>query len=402
MEDGNRWLRALLEVFGAALRLGLTSFGGPMAHIGYFRAEYVVRRRWLDERRFADLVALTQLLPGPSSSQLGIAIGTLRAGPLGGLLAWLGFTAPSAIALIVLALLVGSADLGDAGWVRGLKLVAVAVVAQAVLAMARTLLPDWDRRVMAGAAAAALLLLPGTVDPVAVIAVGAALGALLVRWVRVPGLAAETSPVSRRAGLLALAAFVALLVGLPIAARATPDRAVAVAATFYESGSLVFGGGHVVLPLLEARVVDPGWIDEDRFLAGYGAAQAVPGPLFTFSAYLGASFTQPPNGVAGGVLSLLAIFLPSFLLVFGALAWWPALRARPRVTTALAGANAAVVGVLAAALIDPVGRSAIHVPLDVAIALFGFVALVALRLPPWVVVVAGALIGQGLSASGVG
>lgn len=386
-----------------ALRLGLTSFGGPIAHLAYFREEYVVRRRWLDERRFADVVALCHFLPGPASSQVGIAVGTIRAGVLGGVMAWLGFTLPSAVALIAFALLVGSADVADAGWLRGLKLVAVAVVAAAVLAMARTLTPDARRRAIALLAAGILLAWQSALAQVAVLAGGAVLGLLLVRPGPLPSAAVDDRvPISRPLAIGALTAFAVLLVGLPVLAAFSTDRTVVLVDAFYSTGALVFGGGHVVLPLLSERIVDPGWLDADRFLAGYGAAQAVPGPLVTFAAYLGTAMPAAPNGIAGGLLALGAIFLPSFLLVFGVLPFWSGLRHVRGATQALAGTNAAVVGLLGAALVSPIGTTAIRSAADVAFVFVAFGLLVVARVPPWLIVLAGAGAGLALAAVGVG
>ena len=388
---------SLAEVLGASLRLGLTSFGGPIAHIGSFRTEYVERRGWLDDRRFADLLALCQALPGPASSQLGIAIGTLRAGRLGGIVAWLGFTVPSAIALVAFALLTGSLDLADAGWVRGLKLAAVAVVAQAVFAMWRSLAPDVSRSVLVVAAALATLAWPSPFIQVAVIAAGGLLGRMLPAG---PATAAEDRPAPTRAGrrfaLACLALFAGLLVGLPVLREAVGVQALAVTEAFYRAGSLVFGGGHVVLPLLHESVVPPGWVPEDRFLAGYGAAQAVPGPLFTFAGYLGATMTHSPTGPAGATLALGAIFLPSFLLVWGVLPFWDAVRASAVVRRSLTGINAAVVGILLAALITPVWTSAVATPVDALVAALAAVALVGGRLPPVAAVAAVAIATEAL------
>ena len=390
----------ILETFLAALRLGLTSFGGPIAHIGYFRREYVDRRRWLDAARFGELVTLCQVLPGPASSQLGIAIGTLRAGKLGGLAAWLGFTLPSAIALTAFALLTSGTPLGQVGWVEGLKLAAVAIVGQAVWSMGRSQAPDLRRLLFAGAAAAAVLAIPGAPTQIGVIAFGALGGLLLLgdRDVDDDGqrawLARRASARSRWSAWLLPGTYVALLVGLGVAHRLVADHAVAVADAFYRSGALVFGGGHVVLPLLHGAVVDPGWISDDRFLAGYGAAQAVPGPLFTFAAYLGAAFQQPPNGLAGAALAVAAIFLPSFLLVWGVLPHWDRWRGAPGVAAALRGTNAVVVGILAAALISPVGTSAIHWPVEALIAVAALGALVVGRVPPIAVVLVMALVAE--------
>jgi chromate transporter len=385
-----------LEVFLVALRLGLTSFGGPIAHIGYFRREYVDRRRWLDEATFADLVALCQLLPGPASSQLGIAIGSRRAGVLGGVLAWLGFTLPSAIALILFGLYAASTDVSGAGWVHGLKLAAVAVVAQAVWMMARTLTPDWRRRAIAVGATAIALAWPMALAPVAIIAAAAVVGRLVVDLPSPPPAGPEPVGLSRRAGVVALGTFFALLIGLPVL-HAVTGSTFTLLDSFYRAGALVFGGGHVVLPLLHGAVVEPGWVSDGQFLAGYGATQAMPGPLFTFAGYLGTVAALPPGGVAGGLLAIGAIFLPSFLLVFGALPFWDRLRAADGFRRAIAGTNAAVVGILLAALITPIVTSTIVAPVDVAIATVGLVALVSGRVPPIVVVVGCALVSQLLA-----
>ena len=391
--------RSPWAVFLVFLRLGLTSFGGPVAHLGYFREELVVRRRWLSERNYADLVALCQFLPGPASSQVGMALGLARAGYPGALAAWLGFTLPSAVALILFAL--GLAHWGDAvpaGLLHGLKVVAVAVVAQAVWGMARSLCPDVPRTSLMAVAACAVLWWSSAWAQVLVLA----LAALVGLWMLAPGQGAAHEPlpipVGRRAGMAWLALFVALLLGLPWAVAVFPHATLAVADAFYRAGSLVFGGGHVVLPLLQAELVPTGWVDQDTFLAGYGAAQAVPGPLFTFAAFVGASLQMGPQGVWGALVCLLAIFAPSFLLVAGALPFWEGLRAHPRMQAALAGVNAAVVGLLVAALYQPVWTSAIHTPQDFALALLAGVALMAWKLPPWLVVAASAGAGWWLGA----
>jgi chromate transporter len=385
-----------LEVFGAALRLGLTSFGGPVAHIGYFRREYVTRRGWLDETAFGDLVALVQLLPGPASSQLGIAIGTRRAGMLGGFAAWLGFTLPSAVALTLFGILAATTDLAGAGWVHGLKLAAVAVVAHAVWSMARSLAPDWPRRAIALVAALVALAWATPFSQVAIIAGGAIVGRLLLAAPAPTVTGPEKSPISRRIGVLALVTFAVLLIGLPLLRGV--GQPVALFDAFYRSGALVFGGGHVVLPLLHATVVEPGWVTDGQFLAGYGAAQAVPGPLFTFAAYLGAVAAPTPNGVPGAAIATVAIFLPSFLLVFGATPFWDRLRASVDVRRALTGTNAAVVGILLAALYTPIWTSAISAPADVAVAAGALALLLTGRVPPVVVVGLCALAGQALAA----
>jgi chromate transporter len=387
---------ALAEVLAVSLRLGLTSFGGPIAHLGYLRREYVEHRRWIDEQSYADLLALCQFLPGPASSQLGIAIGSRRAGMPGGLVAWLGFTLPSAVALVLFGLLTETVDLSSAGWVHGLKLAAVAVVAQAVYAMAMTLTPDWPRRAVAVGAALVALLWTTPFSQVAIIAVGALIGRLVLAASEVRPTGPETSRVRRRVGILALGAFAGLLVGLPVLRAATDSQSVALFDAFYRAGALVFGGGHVVLPLLHSTVVDPGWVGNDAFLAGYGAAQAVPGPLFTFAAYLGTVSAVPPNGVGGATIALAAIFLPSFLLIFGTLPFWDALRGSAGFRRALSGTNAAVVGILVAALYTPVWTSAVRAPVDVAVAAVGLGLLFTGRVPPIFVVGLLALLGAAI------
>jgi chromate transporter len=389
---------ATLEVLAVATRLGLTSFGGPIAHLGYFRAEYVVRRRWLDEQTYADLVALCQFLPGPASSQVGIAVGIIRAGLLGGLAAWVGFTLPSAAALVAFGLGLQAVGVADAGWLHGLKVVAVAVVAQAVWGMARNLCPDRARATIAILAALATLAWPAALGQVAIIAIAGLAGWRLFAVPDTPPARHRPVPVSARLGVAALTLQAGLLVGLPLLRAAWPSQALAVVDSFFRAGSLVFGGGHVVLPLLQAEVVPPGWVTNAQFVAGYGAAQAVPGPLFTFAAYLGAVMGPAPNGVAGAALALGAIFLPSFLLVVGVLPFWDALRGRPAAQAALRGVNAAVVGLLLAALYQPVWTSAIAGPADFGLALAAFGLLVLWKLPPWLVVVLAALGGAALAA----
>jgi chromate transporter len=389
---------AALEVLAVATRLGLTSFGGPIAHLGYFRAEYVVRRRWLDEQTYADLVALCQFLPGPASSQVGIAVGIIRAGLLGGLAAWVGFTLPSAAALVAFGLGLQAVGVADAGWLHGLKVVAVAVVAQAVWGMARNLCPDRARATIAILAALATLAWPAALGQVAIIAIAGLAGWRLFAVPDTPPARHRPVPLSARLGVAALTLQAGLLVGLPLLRAAWPSQALAVVDSFFRAGSLVFGGGHVVLPLLQAEVVPPGWVTNAQFVAGYGAAQAVPGPLFTFAAYLGAVMGPAPNGVAGAALALGAIFLPSFLLVVGVLPFWDALRGRPAAQAALRGVNAAVVGLLLAALYQPVWTSAIAGPADFGLALAAFGLLVLWKLPPWLVVVLAALGGAALAA----
>jgi chromate transporter len=386
------------KVFRAFLRLGLTSFGGPIAHLGYFHDDFVVRRKWLDEKTYADLVALCQFLPGPASSQVGIAIGLTRAGYAGALAAWLGFTSPSAILLVLFAYGVGAFEnaLGS-GWLHGLKVVAVAVVAQAVLGMMRSLAPDRGRATLAVIAAAIVLIVPTTLGQLAAIALGGIVGLCVPGGNGAADQVALPLRITRRTGVIVLLVFFVLLLGLPALATAVPNQGVRLFEAFYRAGSLVFGGGHVVLPLLQASVVPPGWVSNDAFLAGYGAAQAVPGPLFTFAAYLGAVMQPDPNGWQGAVLCVVAVFLPSFLLVVGVLPFWDGLRRRAGAQGALRGINAAVVGLLLAALYNPVWTSAIAHPSDVALAAAGFLLLTMWRVPPWLVVLLSALAGGVLA-----
>jgi len=395
------------EVFWAFLRLGCTSFGGPVAHLGYFREAFVVRRRWLDDSAFGDMVALSQFLPGPASSQVGMALGVMRAGIAGGIAAWCGFTLPSALAMIVFAWgVIGLGQSADAGLLHGLKVVAVAVVAQAVWGMARTMAPDRSRATLAVLCAVLVLMLPITIAQIAAMASGALLGALLLKDAAPSGRGASVSPIGWRTGIACLAAFAMLLAGLPLLARVSGSPEVAQLESFYRSGSLIFGGGHVVLPLLQSELVPRGWIGNDAFLAGYGAAQAVPGPLISFSAYLGTMMAEQAYGsragaplwpALGGLAALGAIFLPSFLLVFGALPFWHRMAQLARAQAALRGVNAAVVGILLAALYDPVWRSAIRGPGDVALALAAFGLLSVWRAPPWVVVALCGLAGAARS-----
>jgi chromate transporter len=387
------------EVFSVFLRLGLTSFGGPVAHIGYYRAELVERRKWLDEHAFGDIVALCQFLPGPASSQTGISIGILRAGLPGAFAAWLGFTLPSAVAMILFGYGVTRfGDLSGAAWLHGLKIVAVAVVAQAVWGMARSLAPDKERASVAVGAAILALAVPTALGQV-----GAILAGALIGWGLLADKAAARSgtPLAvhlpRTWSIAALILFFVLLLGLPLLAAAVPAQPIKLFDSFYRSGALVFGGGHVVLPLLQAEVVPPGWVSNDAFLAGYGAAQAVPGPLFTFAAYLGTVAGPAPNGWIGGLLCLVAIFLPSFLLLIGALPFWDALRRRPQVQAALLGVNAAVVGLLLAALYRPVWTSAIFGPADFALGILAFLLLALWAVPPWLVVILGALAASAVA-----
>ena len=380
-------------MFRVFLKLGLTSFGGPVAHLGYFRDELVVRRKWIDEAGYADLVALCQFLPGPASSQVGFSLGTLRGnGLLGGLAAWLAFTMPSAALLLAFAL--GAAVLTGPtaeGFLHGLKLVAVAVVAQAIWGMSRSLTPDRTRAGIALAAVAIVVFVGGSLGQLGALALGAVAGARLCRG-EVSALPGSLKfPVSRASGAVALVLFAALL-PLSLATSDASPQAAALFAAFYRSGALVFGGGHVVLPLLQAEVVTPGWATNESFLAGYGLAQAVPGPLFTFAAYLGAVVGPAPNGLAGAAIALIAVFLPGLLLVYGTLPFWDALRMRPTAQALMRGANAAVVGILGAALYSPVWTSAILTARDFVLALSGFLLLTVWNAQPWIVVL---LLGVG-------
>ncbi|WP_247996885.1 chromate efflux transporter [Brucella tritici] len=386
------------EVFAAFLKLGLTSFGGPIAHLGYFRDELVQRRRWIDDKGYADLVALCQFLPGPASSQVGFAMGLLRGGPLGALAAFIAFTLPSALFLIAFAY--GAAVFGGpigSGIINGLKIVAVAIVAQAVWGMAKNLCPDRQRATIAVAAVLIVIGVAGAFGQVAAIIVGGLAGLWFCRNDSEAVSGHITFPVSRRAGAIFLALFAVLLIGLPLAASAAGNQGLSVFDSFYRAGSLVFGGGHVVLPLLESEVVRPGWVSHDQFLAGYGAAQAVPGPLFTFAAYLGTVLKPEPNGISGAIIALVAVFLPGFLLLIGSIPFWDVFRARPKAQAMMRGANAAVVGILGAALYDPVFTSAIVSPAAFALALVCFVLLMAWKTPPWIIVIVAAIGGVGIS-----
>ncbi len=379
-------------IFGAFLRLGLTAFGGPIAHLDYFRREFVERRGWLSATSYGDLVALCQFLPGPASSQVGMGLGLMRGGLPGALAAWLGFTLPSALAMAAFALLLEhAAPLAHGDWLHGLKLVAVAVVAQALWGMGKSLCPDRERASIAVAAAMLATLVPGVGGQLTVLLLGAAAGMLMLRAAPLVEHAPLAVPLSHRAALGLIVAFFVLLLALPLLAAALPVGWLQQAAGFYRAGALVFGGGHVVLPLLQTQVV-PAGMDNATFLAGYGAAQAVPGPLFTFAAFLGAASKQGLGGWAGAALSTIAIFLPGFLLVAGSLPLWSALRHQARLRRAMSGVNAAVVGLLAAAFYDPVWTAAIHTPRDFALALVALVLLQMWRLPPWLVVVGAAAV----------
>jgi chromate transporter len=395
-----------MEVLGVATRLGLTSFGGPIAHIGYFRDEYVHRRKWVDDATFADLVALSQFLPGPASSKLGIALGIIRAGLPGGLAAWIGFTLPSALVMTLFAFGVGSLGETDLGWLHGFEVVAVAVVAQAVWGMARSLCPDRPRQTLAIVAAILVFAwpavgLPPALGQIAVILLGGIVGWRLLAPPSMPVGAGPVTSVAISIGpRLAVGAWVVLfglLIALPLLRPLAPGNALALFESFYRTGALVFGGGHVVLPLLQAEVMPPGWVTIEQFLAGYGAAQAVPGPLFTFAAYLGAVSSVPPNGWLGATIALVAIFLPAFLIVIGSLPYWERLRGRTDAQAVLRGVNAAVVGLLLAALYQPVWTSAILGPADFCLALAAFGLLMFWKTPPWLVVVLTALGGALLA-----
>ncbi|MCD9112963.1 chromate efflux transporter [Bradyrhizobium japonicum] len=375
-------------------KLGLTCFGGPIAHIGYFRDEFVVRRKWIDDHAYADLVGLCQFLPGPASSQVGFSIGLMRAGYLGALAAWTGFTLPSAALLVLFAYGAGelSGPIG-AGLLHGLKLTAVAIVAQAVWGMARNLCPDRERASIAVAAALIILFSTASIAQIGAIVLGGLAGWWLCRS-QAPAPSGHVEIlVSRIVGLTTLGIFFVLLAGLPVLRSLSGSSGVALFDAFYRSGALVFGGGHVVLPLLREAFVAPGWLSDDAFLAGYGAAQAVPGPLFTFAAYLGTVVSAEPHGLAGAALGLVGIFLPGILVLLGALPFWDSLRKRASAQAVMRGVNAAVVGVLGAALYDPVWTTTVHTGKDFGIVLVGFVLLVAWRAPPLVVVAFSAAAG---------
>ncbi|MDQ1144374.1 chromate transporter [Bacillus sp. SORGH_AS 510] len=382
---------SLLEILLVSTRLGLTSFGGPVAHLGYFYEEYVQKRKWIDEKSYADLVALCQFLPGPASSQVGIGIGVLRGGFLGGLVAFLGFTAPSVIALVLFAIILQGLQIHDSGWIHGLKIVAVAVVAHAVLGMAQKLTPDLNRKAIALFALVGTLIWQTAYTQVGVIILAGVAGLLIYKKHEIEQADATLDfPISKRFAVMCLVLFFGLLILLPIARQVTSFHWVALFDSFYRSGSLVFGGGHVVLPLLEREFVPTGWLSKEEFLSGYGAAQAVPGPLFTFAAYIGAVI----NGWQGGILATAAIFLPAFLLVLGSLPFWNMLRQNPKIKGMLMGVNAAVVGILIAAFYQPIWTSSIFTPIDFAFAAILFSMLVYWKLPPWVVVILGAVGGS--------
>jgi len=389
---------SLLEILWVSTRLGLTSFGGPIAHLGYFHEEYVKRKRWVDEQSYADLVALCQSLPGPTSSMVGTAIGFARAGLAGGLVHWLGFTLPSALALIAFAYGVGVVGAASgAGWLHGLKLVAVPVVALAVWGMARSLCPDRERATLAILTAIVALAWPTAVGQVLPIIVAGFIGWRLFPPANTPPALHIRVPISPWIGMASWVLFVGLLLALPLVRQVATSQTVAVFDSFFRAGALVFGGGHVVLPLLQAEIVAPGWVTNEQFVAGYGAAQAVPGPLFTFAAYLGWVMQPPLNGWAGASVGLVAIFLPGILMTVGALPFWDLLRTRGSFQSAIRGVNAAVVGLLLAAFYHPVWTSAIFKPIDFGLALLAFGLLAFWKLPPWLVVVLTAVGGEFLA-----
>ncbi|PNQ78931.1 MULTISPECIES: chromate transporter [Paenibacillus] len=383
-------LATLLQVLGVSAKLGLTSFGGPIAHIGYFHDEYIRRRKWMDEASYADLVALCQFLPGPSSSQVGIGIGVVRAGLLGGLAAWIGFTLPSFLVLVAFAFLLQGYDIASAGWIHGLKIVAVAIVAHAILGMGQKLTPDRDRATIAVISAVITLSWHTAYSQILIIVAAGVIGLWLFRKQEAEITSNLQIAISRTFAVCSLIVFVAMLVALPLLRSSEEVGWLTLFDSFFRSGSLVFGGGHVVLPLLEREVVPTGWVSRENFLAGYGATQAVPGPLFTFAGYLGAMAW----GLPGAMIATLAIFLPAFLLVVGVLPFWNKLRNSPKIQRALVGVNAAVVGILLAALYDPLWTTAILKPIDFALAVILFVMLVFWKLPPWVVVLVGATGGM--------
>src|SRR5699024_777209 len=381
---------SLLEIFLVSTRLGLTSFGGPTAHLGYFYEEYVRKRKWMDEETYADLVALAQFLPGPASSQVGIGIGLVRAGILGGIISFIGFTLPSVIALILFALLLTGFDVGSAGWIHGLKIVAVAIVTHAIVGMAKKLTPDVRRKTIALFALVGTLLWQAALTQAVVIVLAGIAGFFMFRRHTGDMEGSATFPITKKVATMSLVLFVGLLVLLPILKETTGSYWVAMVDSFYRSGSLVFGGGHVVLPLLEQEFVPTGLLSEEDFLAGYGATQAVPGPLFTFAAYLGTVM----KGWVGGFIATIAVFLPAFLLILGTLPFWNHLRTNAKVKGAIMGVNAAVVGILIAAWYHPIWTSSIFTSLDFALAAILFTMLAFWKLPPWLIVITGALGGS--------
>jgi chromate transporter len=382
----------LLEILGASTKLGLTSFGGPIAHLGYFKSEYIDKRKWIDEKSYADLIALCQFLPGPASSQVGIAIGMIRGGVLGGIVSWMGFTLPSVIVLSLFAFMYQSMNLESAGWIHGLKIIAVAVVAQAVLGMGKKLTPDRPRITIAIIATVLTLIWPSALGQIIIITISGIAGVMMYHNVHAPDVHYMDVSISKRTGIIAWVLFFGMLLALPMLRQLTQHNLMSIFDTFYRVGSLVFGGGHVVLPLIEREVVPTGLISSEGFLAGYGIAQAVPGPLFTFASYLGAMI----SGVSGIFVGTLAIFLPSFLMITGSLPFLDEFRKHPKFQAALTGINAAVVGILLAALYNPVWTSAIKTSYDFIVAIILFGLLEFWKVAPWIVVIIGALLGFGL------
>lgn len=383
----------LLEILFVSFKLGLTSFGGPVAHLGYFHEEYVRRRKWLDEKTYADLVAICQFLPGPASSQVGIGIGAMRAGLLGGFASFIGFTLPSVLLLIIFALFIDGFKLMDSGWIHGLKLVAVAIVAHAIVGMSKTLTPDIPRKSIALIVLIGFLLWPSNINQIIMIVGAAVTGMFLYKHKVSKDATIHKFPVSYITGVISLSIFFILLIALPVISAFTDIRWIAMFDSFYRAGSLVFGGGHVVLPLLESEFVLGGWLSEEAFLTGYGAAQAVPGPLFTFASYIGAVI----DGWIGGLLAAAAIFLPAYLLVIGTLPFWNSIRRNPKINGALMGVNAGVLGLLIAAFYQPIWTSSIEEPQDFALSALLFAMLAFWKVPPWLVVLAGAFGGWLLS-----
>ena len=390
LQNSKNLFQSLLEILAVSTKLGLTSFGGPTAHLGYFHNEYIQKRKWMDEKSYADLVALCQFLPGPASSQVGIGIGVARAGVLGGIVSFIGFTLPSVIALILFALILQEFDINQSGWIHGLKIVAVAVVAHAIIGMAQNLTPDLKRKGIALFALVATLFWQTTFTQVLVIVISALFGYFLYKQVQISDGGKMNFPISRLFGSVCLGLFFGLLILLPIINGLISSNWLAMFDSFYRSGALVFGGGHVVLPLLQSEFVPTGQITEEAFLSGYGATQAVPGPLFTFAAYLGTVMF----GWQGGILATIAIFLPAFLLVIGTLPFWDILRSHPKMRGSLMGVNAAVVGILISAFYHPIWTSSILSPIDFAFAAILYSMLAFWKLPPWIVVITGAIGGS--------
>ncbi|XRG78854.1 chromate transporter [Rossellomorea sp. GAMAL-10_SWC] len=389
----NRKLTSLLEILIVSTKLGLTSFGGPIAHLGYFREEYVRRKKWIDDQNYADLVALSQFLPGPASSQVGIGIGVIRAGVLGGIVSFIGFTLPSVIVLILFALLLQDLDIKNSGWIHGLKLVAVPIVAQAILGMVKNLTPDLKRKALALFAMIATLIWQTTFTQIAVILISSIVGYLLYQDNENSDKTTLVTNISKKVSIICLAIFFILLVLLPLISSFTASKWISIFDSFYRAGSMVFGGGHVVLPLLEREFVPTGWLNKETFLAGYGVTQAVPGPLFTFASYLGTVMA----GWRGGLIATIAIFLPAFLLILGTLPIWASMRRNSKLRRALLGVNAAVVGILISAFINPIWISSIFSIVDFLIVAVLFCMLVMMKLPPWVIVLVGAISGEILS-----